>query len=87
MIINLGQLSFNNDVTVQNNKKKTNMSNKLIHSTGEYITWDNAFAYICIIKDAYCVRILNYCICQCKTGYIWNDGKCLEGKISFFLTT
>lgn len=30
------------------------MNNKLIHSTGEYITWVNAFAYICTIKDAHC---------------------------------
>lgn len=63
------------------------MNNKLIHSTGEYIAWDNANAYICPIKDAHCVLIQSYCICQCKTGYIWKDGKYLEGKISFFLTT
>lgn len=63
------------------------MNNKLIHSTGEYIAWDNADAYIYPIKDAHCVLIKSYCICQCKTGYIWKDGKCLEGKISFFLTT
>lgn len=64
------------------------MNNKLIYSTGEYMTWDNADAYICAIKDAHCVRILNYCICQCRAGYIWNGEKCLEGtcKISFFLT-
>lgn len=50
------------------------MNNKLIHSTGGYIAWDNADAYICAIKDAHCVLIQSYCICQCKTGYIWKDG-------------
>lgn len=44
-------------------KKKFNMNNKLIYFIGEYMIWDNVDGYICVIKDVYCVCILNYCIC------------------------
>lgn len=61
------------------------MNNKFIYFIGGYIVWDNVDVYICVIKDVYCVLIQSYCICQCKIGYIWKDGQCLEGKILFFL--
>lgn len=53
--------------------------NYLLYFTDKYRV--KAFSTDCLLSNAQCERIGNYCICHCYPEYIMVNGSCLKGNI------